>query len=222
MTALPSGQAPDNPLDALLAGYACGVLNAPLHALVGSHLALTTKNRAFVAGLEAANGSLLNAAEPCPIRDRDAKLAAIFAQDPDPILTVPRHPSAAAAGLPAPLARYLGMDLGDVPWRTLLPGVREFKVEENQDGDASLLWIRAGRRMPAHTHEGSEVTLVLNGAFSDLHGHYGRGDIAIADSEIDHRPIADPGEDCLCFAVTDAPLRLTGPIGRIVQRFLGR
>jgi hypothetical protein len=27
----------------------------------------------------------------------------------------------------------------------------------------------------------------------------------MADHEIDHRPVADLDEDCICFAVTDAP-----------------
>ncbi len=81
--------------------------------------------------------------------------------------------------------------------------------------------LNAGRKLAGHTHDGSEYTLVLQGAFSDVAGRYERGDIAIGDDELDHCPTADPSADCLCFAVTDAPLRLTGPIGRIVQRFIG-
>jgi putative transcriptional regulator len=110
-----------------------------------------------------------------------------------------------------------------VPWRTVLPGIREFHVPhaEKAGGEASLLWIKPGRIMPSHTHDGAEVTLVLKGGFSDASGHYRRGDIAFADSDVDHRPRADEDEDCICFAVTDAPLRLTGPFGRIVQRLFG-
>jgi putative transcriptional regulator len=33
--------------------------------------------------------------------------------------------------------------------------------------------------------------------------------------------MTDEGQDCICFAVTDAPLRLTGPVGRILDRFFG-
>lgn len=213
--AMPHG----NALDTLLAGYACGLLSAPLHTLVASHLAITPKNRAFVADLEAANGSALAEAEPAPIRDRAARLDAIFASGSDePIRT---RPLAGDGVIPMPLARYLGMGLADVPWKTLMPGVREFRAEGNMKAGATLYWIRAGRKMPAHTHDGSEYTLVLQGAFHDVAGRYERGDIAIGDDELDHCPTADASADCLCFAVTDAPLRLTGPIGRIVQRFLG-
>ena len=44
--------------------------------------------------------------------------------------------------------------------------------------------------------------------------------IAYADDDVDHRPIADEGEDCLCFAVTEGSLRLTGPVGRFFAPFL--
>lgn len=208
-----------NALDALLAGYACGQLSAPLHTLVASHLAISPKNRAFVADLEAANGAALADGPPAPLRDRDARLAAIFEGGSDePIVT--RRPRGDGV-MPTPLVRYLGLELGEVPWRTLMPGVREFRAEGTMKAGATLYWIKAGRRMPAHTHDGSEYTLVLQGAFHDVAGRYERGDIAIGDDELDHCPTADASADCLCFAVTDAPLRLTGPIGRIVQRFMG-
>jgi putative transcriptional regulator len=74
--------------------------------------------------------------------------------------------------------------------------------------------------MPTHTHDGSELTLVLAGGFSDESGHFVRGDVAEADPSINHQPVADPGEDCLCLAVTDAPIRLTGPFGRLLNPFL--
>ena len=80
--------------------------------------------------------------------------------------------------------------------------------------------MRAGRQVPQHTHEGSELTVVLDGAFHDETGHYGRGDLVIADSSLDHRPTADEEQDCLCLAVTDAPLRLTGRFGRFFNPFI--
>ena len=80
--------------------------------------------------------------------------------------------------------------------------------------------IKSGTAMPSHTHEGTELTLVLAGGFSDERGHFLRGDLAEVDASVDHRPIADPGDDCICLAVTDAPLRLTGPFGRLLNPFL--
>ncbi len=207
------------PVDALLAAYSAGTLDPSLHALVASHLVLKPDSRRFVASLESLAASELSAVAPEPISRRDEKLAAIF--DMAPVLSAPTRALPGSSILPSPLRHYLGQDLEAIRWRTKLPGVKEFRIEDKDRGDASLLWVRAGRRMPSHTHEGSEITLVLKGAFSDTTGHYGRGDIAIAEADLDHNPITDAGEDCICFAVTDAPLHLTGTFGRLVERFFG-
>ncbi len=221
MTTPAAGQPSDRALDALLAGYAAGSLSAPLHVLVAGHLALAPRSRAFVRSLEAVNGSALEAADPVPVSNRDAMLHAIFAAGREP---EPRGAAAPSGDpvLPDPIVRYLGRTLDEIRWRTILPGLKEYKVEKTERGEAVLYWIKPGRKMPNHTHEGSEYTLVLKGGFTEVTGHFRRGDIAIADQEVDHRPMADPDEDCICFAVTDAPLRLTGPVGRVLQRLFGK
>jgi putative transcriptional regulator len=66
-----------------------------------------------------------------------------------------------------------------------------------------------------------ELTLVLSGAFSDATGEYRRGDLQEADEDLQHRPHAAPGEDCICLAVTDAPLRFRSLAARMVQPLLG-
>ncbi|HEY8579224.1 MAG TPA: ChrR family anti-sigma-E factor [Beijerinckiaceae bacterium] len=211
------------PLDELFAAYGAGALDPARHALVASHLLLKPENRRFVRALEAASGSALAAQEAPPLARRDARLAAIFAAQPAPLHAPVAAPADAASDtLPAPLRRFIGADLGALAWRFVIPGVRECKLGAVGGGDASLIHVRAGRRLPQHTHEGSELTLVLTGAFRDQQGRYARGDIALADSAIDHSPQVDDDGDCLCFAVTDAPLRLTSPIGRLVERFLIR
>jgi putative transcriptional regulator len=91
-----------------------------------------------------------------------------------------------------------------------------------------LLAIEPGKRMPRHTHEGQELTLVLQGSFADATGAYAKGDVATADASIDHQPQAGGRELCLCLAVEDAPLRLTGFNGALlglagaVRRLIGR
>ena len=74
--------------------------------------------------------------------------------------------------------------------------------------------------MPKHTHAGNELTLVLAGGFTDARGSYLRGDVAVTDEHVDHQPTADWDEDCLCLAVVDAPLRLTGRMTRFLNPFL--
>lgn len=209
--------APAQPVDALLASYAAGSLSAPLHALVASHLEISPLNRGFVSSLEAAKASSMEQGEAMPLRNRDNALATIFAGPPSGA----GHVQVADPVYPAALLHYFRHSPQDIRWRFRLPGIKEYRVSESGRGDVSLFWIRAGRKMPSHTHEGQETTLVLRGGFTDPQGHYRRGDIAIADAEIDHHPVADPDEDCICFAVTDAPLTLTGPIARMFRRLSG-
>jgi putative transcriptional regulator len=208
------------PIDELLAAYGAGLLDAPRHALVASHLLLKPENRGFVRAVEGALAERLTHEDGGPVARRDARLSSIFADDtPAP---APAAETGRDAILPSPLRRFIGKDLEALGWRFVIPGVREVKLGSYGSGDASLIHVRAGRRLPQHTHEGSELTLVLTGAFSDTQGRYARGDIAFADGAIDHSPRVDDDADCLCFAVTDAPLRLTGPVGRLIERFIIR
>lgn len=212
------------PVDELLAAYGAGALDPARHALVASHLVLRPQNRGFVRAIEDYAAAGLLAAEPAaPARHRDARLAAIFNMgEPEPVQSIPAIPADQGGLLPAPLRRYLGCDMDALGWRFVVPGVREVKIAESGRGEVSLIHVRAGRRLPQHTHEGSEITLVLKGAFVDPMGRYARGDIAIADSALEHSPEIEGDVDCICFAVTDAPLRLSSPIGRFVEKILSR
>lgn len=208
-------------MDELLAGYAAGTLTYPAQALIGAHLELSDQSRSYVNSLETLAGTGLADSDPVALSDRDILLDSIFSDD-DPIigegLGLPVDGN--SSDVPQSLKTIIGKPMKDLPWKTLLPGVKECKLGEIDGCDTSLLWIRGGRQMPSHTHHGTELTLVLQGGFSDEGGHYITGDVAFADGDIDHKPVADDGEDCICFAVTAGRLELTGPIGRWFAPFM--
>jgi len=83
-----------------------------------------------------------------------------------------------------------------------------------------LIKIKGGSKVPNHTHKGTEVTVVMSGAFKDGYGEYSVGDFLIRDSSISHSPSADV--DCICLAVTDAPLHYTGMFGPLINWFASR
>ena len=62
---------------------------------------------------------------------------------------------------------------------------------------------------------------MLSGHFADELGRYGPGDLAEVDGDTRHQPIADSHRDCVCLIATDAPLRFTGLMGRLMQPFIG-
>jgi putative transcriptional regulator len=124
--------------------------------------------------------------------------------------------------MPLALRSYVGRHLaGAIQWRSLLPGIRMCRVTNDAGTDALFLRCRPGKAIPSHTHGGVEAVLVLQGGFHDQNGDYVRGDLAVADSTIDHRPVADGPDECIIFMVLAAPVKLTGPIGRFIPGTFG-
>jgi len=72
----------------------------------------------------------------------------------------------------------------------------------------------------AHGHAGNEMTLVLQGSYRAGGARFRAGDVECADEATNHQPVADPGETCVCLAVTDAPLRFGNLLGRMMQPFI--
>lgn len=210
--------------DYLMAHYVAGTLPSPLRALVGAHLELKPAARRTLRGLEALAGQALEGIDPAPLNSRDSMLDAILAQHaaPQAAAGLSTRPVSARDVLPASLIDFAGFTVDNIPWRSRLPGFREARLPDSDGLSASFLWIRSGRAMPHHTHEGSEITLVVAGGFADGIGHYGRGDIAAADEGVDHRPVADEGEPCICFAVTSGALKVTGSWSQLFSDIFGR
>jgi putative transcriptional regulator len=199
------------PIDTLLAAYASGRVSRALAVLVESHLALRPENRRFVADLESLQGRSIEEIEPRPLERRAERIAAIVSQKSSANEGAP----VVEPVLPAPLRAYLGHGLEAVRWRWLLPGLSECRLSGE---GVSLLRAKAGTKLPNHTHRGAEVTLVLKGVFRDKTGRYARGDIEIGEESLDHRPVVEMGEDCICFVVDDAPPKLTGRFGRWLEK----
>jgi putative transcriptional regulator len=166
-------------------------------------------------------GALLDSVPPEPLAAGSLEQA--LAQTDQPLPPPDRAAPAARRGdpaLPEPLRGYLGDRLERLPWRRLGP-IAELRLLQDRAGFTTrLLWARAGAAVPAHTHAGNEMALVLKGGFTDAGGHFVRGDIEEADRSVDHRPVADDDGDCVCLIVTDAPLQLTSRFGRLLNPFL--
>ena len=125
--------------------------------------------------------------------------------------------------LPAPLREFIPTQLENIKWNSLAPGIKGHPLTELDTGNGtlSLLKISPGMSIPDHNHQGTELTLVLKGSFSDEIGQFSVGDIADLDDTTRHQPIADTSEACICLIATDASLKFTGLVPRIVQYFTG-
>ncbi|MDZ7711848.1 MAG: ChrR family anti-sigma-E factor [Rhodovibrio sp.] len=224
--------------DDLLQEYAAGNLSEPLSLLVATHIALKPESRQTVRFYEDVGGALLEASAPESMSNDafervmarieadapvvpDGGTAAAPADDAERTREALPEGVRIAADVPAPLRDYLASTGSKASWRHRGGSVAELDLLPDFPGyKTRLLRITAGSRIPQHTHDGAEYTLVLEGSFTDATGRYARGDVSVADDEVTHQPVAGQESDCICLAVTDAPLKMTGPFGRILNYFV--
>ncbi|MCX5579426.1 ChrR family anti-sigma-E factor [Kaistia terrae] len=211
--------------DDLLVSYAAGSLAEGWSLAVATHLALCPACRKRLALAEGIGGELLEATEVSPETDSswEAMRRRIAQSPPRPVETPRGAPVARRYdGLPEPLRSYVGGDIETLRWRSLGRGASQIRIQTaDTETQVRLLRIPAGKPVPEHSHGGRELTLVLSGSFADGKDLFARGDIEDADASLTHTPTATPGEDCICLAVTDAPLRFRSWFVRAIQPILG-
>ena len=208
-----------------MAQYASGDLGHGMSVLMASFITLSPAARQQLDTLEQLNGLLLDEAEQVGMSDDalDALLDKLDAPEADMDLVAPACADALNTDLPSPLRVILDKPIEEEKWRFAYPGVRQVKLPIGDTGESvKLLRIKPGKASPCHTHSGIEATLVLRGAFRDGNRLYERGELALADQHIQHRPRAEGDEDCICLAVTDGALRFTDSLGRLARDLLGR
>ena len=213
-----------HPSEALLLDYSSGALDEGWSIAIATHLALCPTCRQTVRAMESIGAAFMENIKPTPLSDDSLSIvSAGLSIEPDQHeITVKSKSTRPSPILPEPLRRYVGGDIDQVTWQRLGLGAYQCLIPTSNDQTTvRLLRIPAGKPVPTHSHGGLELTLVLSGAFSDMTGHYGRGDLQEADETLEHQPYASEVEDCVCLAVTDLPLRFSSLAARMVQPFIG-
>jgi putative transcriptional regulator len=186
----------------LLADYAAGSLPPGMRLLVASHLSFCTDCRDRAARIEAIGGALL--AECRPVAPSGSCLARALAR----IARCGTETSVAGPGdepVPEPLRLRLPSPFGALPWRPLLPGLTECRLDGFPSEAVGLMRARPGTRMLAPGHCGREARLVLTGRLQDGGRTYARGDLALPRPDRDRCPEAAGGEPCVCLVVQPGP-----------------
>jgi putative transcriptional regulator len=205
--------------DEILMAYSAGTLPEAFNLVVATHISLCDECRAQLESFDAIGGAVMTDCGTAKVAEDslEATMRLISAMPP---ADRPRRAPANAV-FPAPLQEYVGGDLSKVKWRSVGGGVRQSVLKTSRDASVRLLHIPPGVAIPDHGHRGMEMTLVLKGAFRDDLARFGRGDVEIANEDLEHTPVAEEGEECICLAATDAPLRFNALIPRIAQPFIG-
>jgi putative transcriptional regulator len=203
--------------DALLMAYSAGTLPEGFNLVVATHISLCDECRARMHEYDAVGGAIMG--EETPVAMADDSFAAVLDLIENGDADTPAR-RISSGHFPTPLQEYVGGDLDAVQWRKVGGGVRQAILNVDKSASVRLLHIPAGVSVPDHGHRGTELTLILQGAFSDKTDRFGKGDIEVATQDLNHQPVAEMGEDCICLAATDAPLRFNSLIPRLLQPFL--
>ena len=203
--------------DAVMLAYASGTLPEAYSLVVACHASLCPACRSALEGYDALGGAVLEETE-------STKMSATALADTLKLIenlpTEAPKPKHTPSDFPAPLQDYIGGGPDHVQWRKIGGGVKQAILPVSGPANARLLYIPAGMAVPDHSHNGLEMTMVLQGAFADEVDRFGRGDVEFGDEDLTHTPIAEMGPDCICLAATDAPLKFSSWIPRLLQPFI--
>ncbi len=215
-----------HPTDNQLVEFSAGNLDWALGIAVSAHIHLCPQCKKKVIEYNSIGGAALTQAKPVAIADDAfAQVMSKIKQSPAP---QPEHTKTQAGicatarkeCLPPVVKKLLPKDK-PLKWSFASPSVRAARLQTGQsDYEVCFHKIKRGGKVAEHDHAALEITLVLEGSFSDDKGNYVAGDFLVKQPGEIHRPMAAQDQDCLCLTIVAGPVQLTGLLGKVVNPFL--
>lgn len=198
-----------HPDEMTLMNYVAGSLSIPQALAVRVHLGFCHQCRLQARQLAQVGGAMLEKITPASTDENgfDALMEKISAE------SAQRTASVISKTPANPLSAYLPASLDKLDWQRQTNEIFKFDLTaliKVPGFQVALQKIKAGARVPTHTHKGFEYTVILQGGFSDELGLYHAGDFIARDTRHQHTPTALQNEDCICLTVLNAPLHFTG------------
>ncbi len=120
--------------------------------------------------------------------------------------------------LPAAFRKLAPNGLESLNWKSFGKNLHVADLQRIDDRrEVALQKLEPGSAVAHHDHRGREITVVLTGSFSDSNGQYYPGDFIVKEPGEKHRPTASENTPCVCLSVTDAPVRFTGMLTRLLN-----
>ncbi len=215
----------------LLLEYANGSLPWAQALAVSAHIQMCPRCTQHLRQLNELGGALLDqstASEPASdswsrlmarVDSSEAESAAPATAEPP---VAPRKISDPMLSGAPPVIRKLLHTNPPLHWQRVSRGLRAARLVTGQaSSEVAFHRISCGAKVAEHDHRGQEITVVLYGSFSDADGVYSVGDFLVRQPGQVHRPTATQDQECLCLSVVEAPVAVTGLLGRLINPFLG-
>lgn len=213
-----------HPSAEMLENYVAGTLPAGMSVAISAHVERCDSCRQQSGELE--SQATLNWLQQAPedkagARDFSALIDSIVAseqqtEEPESVPPVQEmHMQDRSVSLPRVLAKLASNGL---VWNKMAGGIRQASVRLDDKTQCEFMYMNPGSQVPAHKHLGNEITLVLDGSFSDDGGTYRASDFVLRSGNSRHQPMSEEG--CLCFAVLDQPFVFTRGLARIMNPYI--
>lgn len=193
-----------HPSDDILTGYAAGALEPGFGLVVGAHVEVCAHCRARVGAFEATSGAALENLEAAEVSaDALSNVMARLGEPPKASVQIDTRPFIERLSLKRKKWVAPGV------W---VAGVNTPHAPQNR---VYLLSVAAGGLTARHEHSGAEFCTVLKGAYRDELGLFAAGDFAAAENDLNHQPIVDGDETCVCLFATEGRLKPQGLLGQL-------
>ena len=203
----------------VLVEYSAGVLSPAMALCVNIHLKYCPHCREQLARLDSLAGEVFAMQESSPVSEGlfDRIMGRIDAEAAPKVIDESQTARYQTRKLLRP---WVPEGFSGIDWKPQWFKMYEhvMQIEDHGRIRLALQKISAGGTAPVHGHYGREVTVVLEGAFSDASGTYREGDFIIREAGEEHQPRVHAGQDCVCLTLLEGPVQLTGVWGQWVER----
>ena len=219
-------QIPMSEIETAIINYAAGKLTPARHALIACAIELNPDLAEFAALNTSVAASLLDEVKPVSLSPLFIGKVLETLSFGHPYDVANDHNPKRIMNAPPVSKGLVNRDvIKNMSWKSLIPGVAVRDVLGNRktkNGERLyLLKVKGGMRMPEHTHQGEEWALILSGGYHVDGKTYKRGDLHFENETNSHAPVTCEGEDCICLAMTEAPLVMKGWFPKLVQKVVG-
>ena len=211
----------NHPHDELLAAYSAGSLPLSQALCISAHLEHCDDCQQKLQRLNRVGSALMQKLRPSPA---SAELKSRILDQLDSLTEESAEtPAQVDSSVPRCLRQFVDNDYESLNWKRVSSDISSVELCRDSNGaKVELLKIRPGGMATTHTHLGDEYTVILEGSFSDEKGLYRQGDFLLRDKSDEHTPVATQDRECICLAVTEGPVQLTGFFRRWLNPFIRR
>ncbi len=203
-----------------LTEYVAGTLSDSQALCVSTHLSYCSQCAAEVAKLSEVGSVVFDNQPPsAPVSpdlfDQVMKQIERRESQPQPVAASQIVP---VGNLPPTIHKLMPEGMDSLRWKKLGKRIRVALLDQlDEQREVALHKLLPGGAVANHDHHGQEITVVLCGSFSDQDGVYRAGDFIVRDQGDTHRPTVNDDEECICLSVTDAPVKFTGMLARLLN-----